>query len=304
LRAFEAAGRLGGIKLAAGELGVTPTAVSQQVKLLEDWLGVALFRRRTNGVALTAAGDAFWPKLEALFDQLAHAAGQIRPDRPRETLSIVTFPSLAVRWFMPRMGRLQAVLGPIELRLITIGPSIRINPDEFDLGLHYRIPGDGLRAEAIAPRRVIVVMSPALRASGPPIRGPADLLHYPMVNEPPIDRHGVTDIDWPGWLARFGVRELTAPRGPTFGFHHLCLQAALDGAGIALSNVALAGDLLASGALVQPLPHGVALDDIHYLTIPERVADDPLVRTVADWIKREMAAHLAAVEGPTPPPPG
>lgn len=291
LKAFEAAGRYASIKSAADELAVTPAAISQQIKILEAWLGEDLFHRQPRGVTLTAAGQALWPDLRLWFDQLNDRLERARAGQPRRAFTIAVFPSLAVLWLMPRLDRLQQVLGAIEPRVVTLRDSADIDPDDIDVALHYQMTHPDLVSTEIAAREAFAVISPRRLTAGPPITHPADLLNHPLLHEEPMIIDGVvdSDIDWPGWLGHFGVADPRAARGPVFGYHHLCLQAAVDGAGAALTTMLLAGDLLTAGALVRPLPHQVPKLDPCYLAWPRRLAADPLVASVTAWFRQEMA---------------
>ncbi len=297
LRAFEAAGRLGGMVPAAAELGVTAAAVSHHVRQLEDWLGQALFCREPRGVRLTEAGAGLWPRLTDLLDGLDDAVAAARDHRRRETLTLVTRPSLAARWLLPRLGRMQAMMGPVELRLITSTEEVAFGAGGADLALRYYLsPPPGLACELVAIGDVFPVISPRLLAAGPRVRAARDLGRYPLIQHVPLAAGRLSEATWPEWFRRTGAGEIAFLRGPQINFTHLCLQAACDGLGIALTTMALAADLLVEGRLVRPLETVLRQPGGYYLTAPADAPDDAALAALRAWILAEMAGHLAAGE--------
>lgn len=295
VRAFEAAGRRGGIQAAAAELNVTPTAISQQVRLLEDWLERPLFERHSRGVTLTPLGASLWPEFEAILDRLDAVGRQARSRPAVRALSIATLHSFAVCWLMPRLPQLREALGGIEIRLVTAVEIQPFEPGGPDISIRFcaGVPS-GVIAELLCSGALTALASPALLAKGPPIRTPDDLRHYPLIHEEHHMVAGMPELVWAEWLRLVGASGVQVNNGAAFTFAHLCLQAAEAGYGVALGSAGLAADAVAAGRLVQVLPQSVEQAGAYRLVYPQERADDPLIRRFRDWIMAEMPRSLAA----------
>lgn len=294
VRAFEAAGRLGGIQAAAAELNVTATAVSQQVRLLEEWLERPLFERHSRGVTLTPLGATLWPELESILDRLDVVGRQARTRPAPRTLTIATLHSFAVCWLMPRLPQIREALDGVEIRLVT---SVGIQPFEPggpDISIRFcaGVP-PGLAAEPLCPGALMALASPALLAAGPPIATPDDLRHHLLIHEQHFLVGGLPELDWAEWLRLAGAAGVAVGKGAAFTFAHLCLQAAEAGYGVALSSLALAADQLIAGRLVPVLPHLIEQPGGYRLVYPLERAEEPLIRRFRDWITAEMPRSLA-----------
>jgi LysR family glycine cleavage system transcriptional activator len=264
------------------------------VRQLEDWLGLALFRRHACGVSLTEAGAALWPRLDDLLDGLEAAIRATRASRPRASLVLSTLPSMAARWLLPRLGALQALLDPVELKLVTGTDDLPVGDGGADLVLRYCLsaPSSGV-ADLLAIGEVFPVLHPRLLARGPTVRAPADLARYPLIQHVPITQGRLSEATWDDWFRAGGGGMVAYERGPQINYTHLCLQAATDGVGVALTSMALAADLLAAGNLVRPLATTIRQPGGYYLVVPPATADQPAVANLRRWFKDEMNAHLA-----------
>jgi len=288
LRSFEAAARHGSFSRAADELCVTHGAVSRQVKVLEDWAGVALFDRVGRRVALTNAGRRFADKVSGAFGDIATAARALRVER--ETVRVLTLnvlPTFAMRWLLPRLSKFQFAHPQIELRLVTSDqPLERIAPGQFDVAVRRKgaLEPREFRTGIVFTEDELPVCSPAFAAVNP-ISDPTDLKSLPLL---------VADTrsgSWDRWFAsagESGVGSDVAVR--RFDHFYLALQAAIDGLGVALGPLPLIEEDLAQGRLVAPLS-GPKLSALPYCwAVRSSEAEDPAVAQFLVWLEEEALA--------------
>lgn len=289
-RAFEAAARLGSFAAAAEELCVTPSAISQQVKALEQWLDVPLFHRQPRGLVLTEAGRRYRTDLAEALDMVHRATQAARRRDGRHGLTVTTMHSFAAHWLAPRLHRFAEVHPDIDLRIWATTRLVDLATEEADVAIRFgAAPPPDLHAEVLAAERVTPMCSPHLPAERP-LRAPADLAGHTLLH----DEWGferLPTLGWRAWLRAAGVAErVPLGHGPTFSDNHLSLLAARTGRGVALGRTVLAQQDLVSGELVAPVP--LALDtglSYRLLCLPTR-RDDGAIRAFADWLRREMDA--------------
>lgn len=273
-RAFEAAARLGSIKDAAGELNVTPAAVSRMVKLLEERLGVKLFQRTANRLVLTSAGKAYQPGLTQIFDALSNLTEQVTSLSKRQVLTVGVGPSFATKWLIPRLGDFQKAAPEVDVHIATGGVAAPFSED-WTCGITL---GDGswpnLTTEAIVAADLTPVCSPAF---GKKLKSAAGLKKATLL------RVSHSPDDWELWLKAAGITGATA-NGPEFDFYGQAQQAAVDELGIAMGIRPYIDDDLAAGRLVAPfdvsVPKGVQW---HLLYKPHR-AEEPAFQAFRDWL--------------------
>ena len=291
LRAFEAAARHLSFAKAAEELLVTPGAVSQQVKQLEDWLGVALFRRLPKGVLLTDAGQLYGSELREVFARLTVASERVRRHAASPILTVSMVPSLATRWLIPRLGGFRDRHPDIDLRIEVNSATTDFARENVDAAIRQgRGPGwPGMHADPLFPNVVFPVCSPRLIEEGPPLRAPADLARYTLLHEDPwLDPQGRSqELTWQDWLAAVGAPEVDATRGPHFTQTQMSLRAALAGQGIALANAALAGEDLRAGRLVRALPQEVDAGTGYWFVCPDAGLARPRTAAFRAWLLEE-----------------
>jgi len=286
LRAFEAAARHLSFTRAAEELHVTQTAISHQIKALEERLGVQLFRRLPRGLLLTEEAQRYLPPVRAAFDQIAAATDRLSRDRAG-ILTVSVLPSFAAKWLVPRLGRLRQAHPELELRIIATPRLADFARDEVDVGIrmgrgHY----PGLRVERLFGDTLFPVCSPQLLAGPAPLRTPEDLRHHLLLAG---DEHP----GWAEWLRHAGVEGVEVPRGPLLDDSSLVLQAAIDGQGVALTRASLAAHDLAAGRLIKPFELALPFHLAYYLVAPEATADQPKVKAFRDWLLAEAQASEA-----------
>ncbi|NNG04295.1 MAG: transcriptional regulator GcvA [Inquilinus sp.] len=297
LRAFEAAGRHLSFSKAAGELNVTPAAISQQVKLLEEHLGVMLFRRLNRALLLTDDGQICLPALRDGFDRLADAVARIAARREANVLTVSVAPSLAAKWLAPRLDRFYRRHPDFDIRIDATATLADFSSDGVDVAIRY---GDGnypgMRVDCLMTEEVFPVCSPRLTDGADPLSDIGDLARFPLLH---IDWAGRED-DWPDWrmwLAAAGFPDIDASRGSRFTHTSMAVQAAVDGVGVALGCRSIAADDLAAGRLVKPFDLTLVPDFCHYVVAPERTADRPEIALFRDWILREAGVDPTAATG-------
>ncbi|WP_431825606.1 transcriptional regulator GcvA [Burkholderia sp. F1] len=284
LRTFVEVGQRGSVKAAAQALHVTPGAVSQQIRLLEDRLGVALFERARQGVRLTEAGAGVHPSLRDAFAQIDAAVDALEAIKARQTLTVSTVATFAASWLVPRLGRFNARHPHIEVRVEATSALVDLRRDRVDVALRHglgRYPG--LEVTRLMAPVLVPVASPGLVAKGLMVGNPGDCLNYPLLHD--SDR-----ADWPLWFAAHGVPDdPRAARGTAFEDDFLLIRAAEAGQGLALVPEVYAREEIAAGRLVQVLDRPWPARFAYYAVTRPDAAQRPVVRAFMDWIVEEAA---------------
>ncbi len=275
LRAFEAAARLGSFTRAAGEIGVTPGAIAQQVRHLEAFLGFPLFLRLAQGVELTPAGREAQPRLSAAFEQLALAVQGLRTGHAGRALSIAALPCIAQLWLSPRLPTLQRAFPGLLISIAAMEQPPSGPREACDLALFYlaEAPGDAL---ILAEDSLFPVCTPALAER---LATPADLAGQTLLHD------AVWRSDWARWLKHAGVGGVDAGRGPSYSLYALALAAALGGAGILIGRSSLVGPFLADGRLVAPFAAALPSGDRLTLIVPAERTPHPQRAAVVEWLR-------------------
>ena len=295
IRAFEAASRHSSFQAAADELAVTPGAVAQQVKSLEQWLGLSLFRRLpSKGIALTQAGQRYAASASEHLDGLADATTRLMAQDNANVLTVSTIPSFAAQWLIPRLGSFRTAHPNLDVRVMASNSLTDFGREDVDVAIRYgRGDYPHLWSELLLKESFFPTCSPRLVDTGPhPLRRPEDLRHHTLLHEEK-DASIPEHLDWQRWLAFAGIHDVDPHRGPRFTHTFLCLQAAAGGQGVALATSVLIGDDLRSGRLVKPFGPEVAGYYSYYLVCPTSVVDFPKVQKFRTWIT-EAARNLGA----------
>ncbi len=291
LRAFEAAARHLSFAKAAQELGVTPAAVSQQIRGLEDFLGIKLFRRMTRAVMLTDAAQAALPALRDGFDRLAEGVALIEGHGERGMLVISTTPTITARWLVPRLQRFHGAYPEIDVRLDTTNALADFSRDDVDIAIRFgRGEYAGLEAHVLFKETVTPVCSPRLLEGPTPLRGPEDLRHHLLLHDewPGMWSRGWPD--WGTWLLAAGVTGVDTARGMRVSVSDVAIQVALEGQGVALTGLRVVDDLLAAGRLVAPFALSLPLDLGYFVVYPSGLRDQPKIAAFRDWVLAEARA--------------
>jgi LysR family transcriptional regulator, glycine cleavage system transcriptional activator len=283
LRAFEASARLTSMQRAAHELSVTPSAVSQQVQNLEEWVGFQLLERRARQVQPTAQGRAYLAAVTAAFDQIAAATAELATGRIPRSICITCTPGFAVQWLVPRLQQFQDLHPDIDVRIDASTRLLDLRTENVDLAVRHgngRYPG--LVSEKLLDDDLIPVASPRLLAGKGRVRKPADLLRHRLL-------HIETRDDWRLWFAAQGI-EIDWRRGPLLVDTTIGVQAAVAGKGVTLVRRSLIGDELAGNRLVAPLPQGLSKGIAYHLAYPPEHMSQPAVRAFRAWLLEAVGA--------------
>jgi len=289
LRAFEAAARLSSFTRAARELHVTPAAVSHQIRGLEKYLGVTLFRRTTRRLELTDQGRVAAELFREGFEKLARGVSKLRAEEASASVTLSVTTAFATRWLVPRLGRFARRCPGIDLMVRAGTQPVDFDHDDIDVAVRIGRGGVAgataipLFAESVAP-----LASPAfIRQHG--LRRAADLARAPLLHDDSMRRVG-RPTRWSEWLAAAKVRGVDPGPGMHFDDGHLVLQAAAAGRGLALGRLAYALDDLDARRLRMPFGPVLELDVQYYLLLPEARAAEPAIAAVRDWFMQEAEA--------------
>jgi LysR family glycine cleavage system transcriptional activator len=285
LRTFVEVGQRGSIKAAAEALHVTSGAVSQQIRLLEDRLGMVLFTRHRQGLRLTEAGASVHPSLLAAFAQIDQAVDTLKAIKGRQTLTVSTVATFAASWLVPRLGRFNERHPQIEVRVEATSALVDMRRDRVDVALRHGLGHyPGLEATRLMAPVLVPVACPGLVADSHPLKAPEDCLDYPLLHD--CDR-----ADWPLWFAAHGAPDdPRAERGTAFEDDYLLIRAAVAGQGLALVPQEYAREEIAAGRLVQVLDKPWPARFAYYLATLPGAMQRPEVKAFADWIGEEAQA--------------
>lgn len=293
LAAFEAAARHQSFTKAAAELAVTQSAVCRQVASLEDFLGVALFRRGQRGVALTEAGQRYSRSVATRLDEVERDTldlmAQAAQGEQGGAVELAVVPTFATQWLLPRMARFQAAHPGI-----TVHFSSRTRPFLFaDTGLDAAIhAGNGLwpgtEGRLLMPETLVTVASPALLKSRTDWT-PQSLATLPLLQA------STRPYAWRHWFESLGVKVEHDMAGPRMELFSMLSEAAAQGLGVALVPRMLVDNELASGRLMQVVPHAFLSDRRYFLLYPEHKAASPALTAFADWLDGEAARYRVEV---------
>lgn len=289
LRAFEVAARHLSFTKAADELHVTPAAVSQQVKTLEDFAGTPLFRRLTRALRLTEAGRSVLPLLQEGFEKLAEAGEVLRQREDERVLTVSVPPTFGAKWLVPRLDRFYRNYPEYDLRIDATDRRVDFKLENVDLALRYgagRYPG--LDSECLLSEIAFPVCSPSLLEGEHPLRTPHDLRYHTLLHVQ-WATESVAAPSWRMWLRAAGIEDIPAERGPHFNLESMAVQAAINGQGVALVTGAPVASDLAEGRLVRPFPDEInqSTKFCYYLVYPGGRLNLAKVAAFREWIMAE-----------------
>ena len=280
LRAFEAAARHLSFTAAAEELHVTQTAISHQIRRLEEQLGRKLFDRRNRALALTRDAETYLPAVRAAFEDLRLATARLQRLGRDDVLTVSTTASLAAKWLVTRVAAFQDAHPGIEVRITTSSHLVDFRRDQVDMAVRYgRGSWPGLRADWLMAEDIFPVCSPALLAGPRALRQPEDLAEHTLLHVT------ATREDWQVWLTAAGLpRSLAERRGLTFDQSFMAMQAAIEGLGVALGRSRFVETDIAAGRLVMPFDVRLPTDAGYYTVAPLQTADSPKIALFRQWL--------------------
>lgn len=280
LRAFEAAARHLSFREAAAELAVTPTAISHQIRLLEETLGVSLFVRRTRRVALTEAGQRLFPTLRDGFDAFARTIATLVPKHARPAVTLSATTQFTSRRLLPAVPAFNAQHPEIDLRLHASEEPVDIAAGTADIAIRYGGEiGAGLQSEPLLAERFGLLCSPMLGLTGPEDLRRVPLLHTDWLRD--------TTPDWGRWAKMAGITGLKLDQGARFTNGDHAIQAAIAGQGAIIASLVLAQEEIRAGLLVQPF--GPVIEGIYYQIVTRAEPSRREVAVVMNWLREEVA---------------
>jgi LysR family glycine cleavage system transcriptional activator len=295
LRAFVVAARHLSFSKAAAELFVTPAAVSQQVRQLEEHLGCALFRRGPRALMLTDEGQACLPGLNAAFEGLALALAEIDAAGARGALTVSVAPSFAAKWLVPRLENFAARFPDISVRVSASVGLSDFETDAIDCAIRYGAGGyAGLHVEHLLDERVVPVCSPGLLGDAAVLATPDDLAAFTLLHDdsPDLDP---SCPSWTMWLRAAGARAVDAQRGLHFNASSLVVEAAVAGQGVALAKERLAQRDLAAGRLVALFRASNPLTFAYHFVCPPAKLSLAKVQAFRTWLREAASGSASAV---------
>jgi LysR family glycine cleavage system transcriptional activator len=283
LKAFEATARQESFTKAAAELCVTQGAVSQQVKALEAELGVRLFRRERQRLAITDAGRAYLEVVRDAFDRLAMGTEHLLQQQKSGTLTITTSPNFAAKWLVHRLGRFSEGHPGIDLRVSASMQHVDLAREDIDLAIrHGTGQWPGMHVTRLCTEQLFPVCSPKLLSESGALSSACDIKHHTLL-------HTNSTVDWANWLGRIGVDDVDFKHGVVFNQASMTIDAAVDGQGIAMARTALVSRDLIAGRLVRPFAQVLEAPYAFWIVCPKSTADLPKISTFRSWLLKEAA---------------
>lgn len=291
LRVFEAAARLLSFTKAAEELHITPSAISHQIRGLEAYLGVRLFRRSSRALILTDEGQNYFPALRDAFDAMHEATGRLSARQAAGALNVSLLSSFAVRWLLPRLPRFQSIHPEIEVRLSTTVRMVDFRREDVDCAIrHGKGHWPGLAAHLLLTENLFPVCSPSLLSGPRPLKTPRDLANHPRLHI--LARPD----DWRIWLTAVGITDIDPDKGPQFESSDMGLRAAAEGLGVVIASSTLVEDDLAKGRLASPFDFKLSSESAYYFVAPEDRQDQPKIVAFRDWLSAEVRRDARPME--------
>lgn len=291
---FEAAARTLSFTKAADELALTQSAISRQIRALEDGLGVTLFERRPRSLALTEDGRALYRVVAEVLERLQEATGRLRASAAVPHLTVSTTGGFASLWLIPRLRTFTALHPDVDVRISATYKAVDLERSGVDVAVRYctseEAPESAIR---LFDEEVFPVCSPALQHDGHhPLHGISDLAHHCLLH---MD-HARDQMDWDTWLAAHDHAGLKPAASMRFDTYEQMIGAAVSGQGVAMGIGRLVQGLMAAGRLVAPFGESTEGDRAYFILRSSLTGDHPHVRAFVDWLLAEARAVLDVAE--------
>ncbi|MGR6860865.1 transcriptional regulator GcvA [uncultured Aliivibrio sp.] len=278
LRVFEAAARHLSFTRSAEELFVTQAAVSHQIKALEEFLGLKLFRRRNRSLLLTEEGQSYFLDIKEIFSSLSEATDKVLERSAKGALTISLPPSFAIQWLVPRLSDFNNQESDIDVRIKAVDMDEGSLTEDVDVAIYYgRGNWPGLRVDLLYQEQLLPLCSPQVLLNEKPLATIDDLRFHTLL-------HDTSRKDWKLFVKQFDLQGMNVNQGPIFSHSTMVLQAAAHGQGIALGNNVLAQPELDAGRLVAPFEELLISKNAFYLVCSEKQADTGRIATFRKWI--------------------
>ncbi|WP_375751132.1 transcriptional regulator GcvA [Vibrio sp. HN007] len=285
LRVFEAAARHLSFTRAAEELFVTQAAVSHQVKTLEEYLGIKLFRRRNRSLLLTEEGQSYFLDIKDIFSSIADATDKVLERSEKGALTISLPPSFAIQWLVPRLSDFNKQEPDIDVRIKAVDMDEGSLTDDVDVAIYYgRGNWSGLKYDKLYQEYLVPLCSPQVLLGEKPLETLKDLKHHTLL-------HDTSRKDWKQFVKQNELEEINVNHGPIFSHSTMVLQAAVHGQGVALGNNVLAQPELDAGRLVSPFDEVLVSRNAFYVVCHDKNADSGRVAKFRDWMLAKAASE-------------
>jgi LysR family glycine cleavage system transcriptional activator len=289
LRVFDSAARHLSFTKASEELFVTQAAVSHQIKSLEDFLGLKLFRRRNRSLLLTEEGQSYYLDIKEIFSDISDATRKLLARSAKGALTVSLPTSFAIQWLVPRLSGFHARYPGIDVRVQAVDRDDWKMSDDVDVAIFYgRGNWSGLRVEPLYAEYLIPVCSPSLMLGADPLTSPEALSHQTLL-------HDASRRDWQAYIRQLGLQHINVQQGPIFSHTAMVVQAAVHGQGVALVNNVLAQAEIESGRLVCPFNHALASKNAFYLVCHENQAELGKIASFREWVLALAASEQESI---------
>ncbi|PHM36660.1 transcriptional regulator GcvA [Xenorhabdus innexi] len=286
LRVFDAAARHLSFTKAAEELFVTQAAVSHQMKSLEDFLGLKLFRRRNRSLLLTEEGQSYYLDIKEIFTAINEATRKLQARSAKGALTVSLSPSFAIQWLVPRLSGFNQSFPGIDVRIQAVDREEDKLADDVDVAIFYgRGNWPGLRTDRLYPEYLLPVCSPSLLMGERPLKTPADLVNHTLL-------HDSSRRDWQAYIRQLDMQQLiNVQQGPIFSHSAMVIQAAVHGQGVALANNVMAQNEIDAGRLVCPFNDVLVSKNAFYLVCHDNQAELGKIAAFRKWILAQAASE-------------
>jgi LysR family glycine cleavage system transcriptional activator len=290
LKAFEAAARHESFTRAAEELCVTQGAVSQQVKTLEEGLGIKLFNRERQRLIITEAGRDYLTVVRDALDRIAVGTERLLQRQNTGVLTVSTSPDFAAKWLVHRLGHFSEAHPGIDLRVSATMHHVDFAREEVDLAVRH---GDGnwpgFDAVQLSAEQLFAVCSPKLPSGRRRLDKPADIVKFPLI-------HLDSRADWTKWLRAADIENVDVTHGPVLNRASMVIDAAINGQGVALARTTLTAWDLINGRLVRPFADSLPLSKTYWIIYPKATSSLPKIVTFRDWLLAEASRDFIQLE--------
>lgn len=281
--AFEAVARTSSFRIAADEMNVTRSAISHQIRALEEQLGILLFKRDKRPVELTTAGKAYFPPVREAFDQIEEQTRRLNDDEADNELTIQVYVTVALKWLIPKLYDFEKRYPNMQVRLSTSYLDWDFDRGNVDVAfILSRRKIQGLHSRDLFRSALVPVCSPDLLKGKNPLKTPEDLRNHALI-------HVYTaEEDWQAWLGAASLNDLEPSRKLSFDSYVMALQAAADGKGVALAMWPFAAEDIASGKLVCPFDLQVPCNHSWKVVYESAHRDKTKIRHFEKWLVSQV----------------
>ncbi len=285
LRVFDAAARHLSFTKAAEELFVTQAAVSHQIKALEDFLGLKLFRRRNRSLLLTEEGQSYYLDIKEFFTALSEATRRLQSRSAKGALTVSLLPSFAIQWLVPRLASFNSAYPGIDVRIQAVDREEEKLADDVDVAIFYgRGNWPGLRVEKLYAEYLLPVCAPQLLTGEHALTSSDRLVNHTLL-------HDASRRDWQSYMRQLGLGNANVQQGPIFSHSAMVLQAAIHGQGVALANNVMVQSEIEAGRLVCPFNDVLVSKNAFYLVCHDSQAELGKIAAFRQWILAKAASE-------------